>query len=283
MSETTDLIVVKQLPIIEQNLRSIASEVDAQVTAALSMVCTENTYKDVKKIRSALNGQFTELEEQRKGVKAAVMGPYESFLKVYDECVSSKFKAADVALRGKINLVEDGLKDQKSEKIKAYYDEYAKSLNIGFIQFERSGVCVTMTASEKSLREACKAFLDGIADGLAMIETQEHRDEILVEFKKSLNAAQAVAFVAERHRQIEAEKERAEQRRIAEEEARQHAAEVKAATPEPAPAPVPLSVPVPQAAPVEEKVFKMFFTVHATKDKLIALKKFMDDGGYRYE
>lgn len=276
MSE--ELMIVKQIPVIEEHLRNLASEVDNRVAAALSMVCTEDTYRDVKKIRAELNKQFTALEEQRKSVKAAVMGPYDSFNKVYDECVSGKFKAADAALKGKINLVEDGLKDQKAEKVKAYYDEYAKSVNVDFVAFDRSGVNVTMSASEKSLKEACKAFLDGISDGLAMIETQEYRDEILVEFKRTLNAPQAVSSVIDHHRLIQAEKERAEQRAAAEEEAHRHAAEVQEAMPE---TPAPVSAPVVQEPAPE--LYRTSFTVVATKDKLIALKKFLNDGGYVYE
>jgi len=277
---TEELMIVKQIPVIEEHLRNLASDVDEQVASALSMVCTEDTYRDVKKIRAELNKQFTTLEEQRKAVKMAVMGPYDSFQKVYDECVSSKFKAADAALKGKINLVESGLKDQKAEKVKAYYDEYAKSVNVDFVAFDRSGVNVTISTSEKSLKETCKAFLDGISDGLAMIETQEYRDEILVEFKRTLNAAQAVASVIEHHKQIQAEKERAERRAAAEEEARRHAAEVQESMPE---VPAPISAPVVKSDPPAEKKYRMAFTVVDTRNKLIALKKFLNDGGYQYE
>ena len=277
MSEVKDLIVVRQLPIIEQNLKLFSEEIDKQVAVALSMGCTEDTYKDVKRVRAELNKKFDAADDQFKPIMTAIRKPYDDLKAAYDECVTNKRKSVDAAMKGKINLVTDGLKDQMTEKVKAYYDEYAKSVNVDFVAFDRSGVSVTMSASEKSLKEACKAFLDGVSDGLAMIETQEYRDEILVEFKRTLNAAQAVSSIVDRHRLIQAEKEQAERRAAAEEDARHHAAEVLAAIPE---APAPISAPT---VIVSEKKYRMTFTVVDTKDKLIALKKFLNDGGYQYE
>ena len=120
-SMSEELILVKQLPVIEEHLRNFAGSIDQQVAAALSLACTESTVKDVKKVRADLNKQFATLEEQRKAVKAAVLGPYEQFQQVYDKCVSTKFKLADVNLKNKIDEVEDVLRDQKEANIRDYY------------------------------------------------------------------------------------------------------------------------------------------------------------------
>lgn len=47
-------------------------------------------------------------------------------------------------------------------------------------------------------------------DDLAMIGTQEFKDEILVEYKKTLNASQAVTFAIQRHAAIDEERQRRE-------------------------------------------------------------------------
>lgn len=189
-----ELILVRQLPIIEEHLLNLAGKIDQQVDAALSLVCTEETVKSVKKTRTDLNNQFAELEEQRKAVKAAVLDPYEQFNQIYKKCVSDKFKLADENLKNKINTVEDVLRDQKEANIREYYMEKAASLRISAeeIPFERACIKITLSASEKSLREACDTFLNRIAADLAMIEQQEHRDEILTEFRQSLSGSQAV-------------------------------------------------------------------------------------------
>ena len=64
-----ELIVVKQLPIIEDQLRKIRKNVEQRVNVALSLVCTEDTYKEVKKERATLNKEYQELEARRLEVR----------------------------------------------------------------------------------------------------------------------------------------------------------------------------------------------------------------------
>ena len=42
-----NLIVVKQLPIIEDQLRQVKASVDARVAQVLALACTEATYEDI--------------------------------------------------------------------------------------------------------------------------------------------------------------------------------------------------------------------------------------------
>lgn len=284
-----ELMIVKQIPVIEEHLRSLAVDVDKQVEAALSMVCTEDTYRDVKKIRADLNKQFSTLEEQRKAVRSAVMGPYDHFNKIYEDCVSAKFRTADSSLKSKIGDVEDGLKSKKEIGIREYYTEKAASLHVDpeQIPFERACIKITLSASEKSLREACDAFLGRIAADIAMIEQQEFRDEILVEFRQSLSGSQAVTAVLNHHRQIEEERERASKRAEAEAAAQQHAQEVRAAVAQQEALFAPVET-APQEAPAPatrevEAMLKATFTVYGTRQQLIGLKNYMKENGIRYE
>ena len=63
----------------------------------------------------------------------------------------------------------------------------------------------------KSLKEQAKAFVDKIADDLNLIETQEHKAEILVEYKQTLNVSQAITTVTNRFKDIEEEKKKQEE------------------------------------------------------------------------
>ena len=66
MPNNQELIVIKQLPIIEEQLKTLSEEIDKKVTDATALVCTEETIKQVKTTRADLNKQFAELEEKRK-------------------------------------------------------------------------------------------------------------------------------------------------------------------------------------------------------------------------
>lgn len=269
----TEIIEVKQLPVIVEQLTQIKEQVVSKTELATSLICTEETVKDIKKTRAELNGELKAWEEKRKEVKNAIMAPYEAFEAVYKDCISNTYKKADSDLKAKIDAVEAELKDKKAAEIREYFEEYLKSAGVDFVSYEQAGINVTLSASLKSLKEQAKAFIDKITSDLKLIDTQENKAEILVEYKRTLNASAAIMNVTERIKAIEAEKKRQEEAAARKEEEEKHEAEIIAAAPE-------------IKAPVEEKPEKAYtlkFTVTATKAMLRELKEFLDNGGYKYE
>lgn len=274
-----NIIQVKQLPIIVEQLHEVKAEVTAKMEQALSLVCTEDTVKDVKKVRSELNKELKDYEERRKAVKKAIMTPYEQFETVYKDCISDTYKKADTELKGKIDSVENELKEQKKAEVKGYFDEYLTATGIDFVTFENAHINVTLSASMKSLKEQAKAFIDKIVDDLNVINTQEHKDDILYEYKASLNVSAAITTVTDRYKAIEAAKAREEERKAREQAEAKAAAKVE----EVVEAVVPPTV-EPIAPPVEEeKTYTLKFTVRGTMPRLKALKEFLNNGGYDYE
>ena len=273
-----EIIVVKQLPEIEEHLQAIKEEVAIKVNDALSLVCNETTVKEVKAVRASLNKDLKDFEERRKAVKKAIMTPYEAFESVYKDCISDTYKKADIELKKKIDSVENELKEQKTAEVKGYFDEYRDSKianGITWIGFVNANINVTLSASMKSLKEQAKAFIDRICDDLSLIDTQEHKDEILYEYKQSFNVSNAITSVANRYKAIEAAKATEEERRAREQAAAEAAAKVEAVAP---PTVEPIAPPV-----EEEKVYTLKFTVKATMPQLKALKEFLNNGGYDYE
>ena len=270
-----EIIVIKQLPVIVEQLQTIKADVTAKVAEAMSLVCTEDTVKDVKKIRAELGKEFSEWEEKRKEVKKAVMLPYEQFETVYKDCITDVFKGADTELKAKVDSVETALKKEKEKEVYDYFAEYRESKiadGAEWVGFGYANINVTLSASLKSLKEQAKAFIDRICDDLNLIETQEHKDEILYEYKQSLNVSAAITKVSNRYKAIEEAKAK-EAEREAKEQATQKAVEkvVEVLTP-------------PTVEPIaEEKILTVQFTVKGTKTKLKALKEFLNNGGYDYE
>lgn len=276
-----EIIVVKQLPEIEEHLQAIKEEVNAKVKTALSLVCTEDTVKAVKKIRTSLNKDLKDFEERRKAVKKAIMTPYEAFETVYKDCVSDTYKKADVELKKKIDGVENELKERKRTEVKEYFDEYLTATGIDFVTFDNAHINVTLSASMKSLKEQAKTFIDRICDDLNLIDTQEHKDEILYEYKQSLNVSGAITAITNRYKAIEEAKAREEERKAREQAKAEAVAKVEAVAP-----PVAVTPPAvePIAPPVEEeKTYTLKFTVRGTMPQLKALKEFLNNGGYDYE
>lgn len=208
-----DLIEIKQLPVIEEQLKNVSVSIDERVKSATSLVCTEETVKTIKELRAELNKDYKEYETQRKDVKEKILKPYNDFEDIYKKCISDKFRNADLILKGKIETVENELKAKKEQEVKDYFEEYKTANNIDFITYEQAKINVTLSASMKSLKEQAKAFIDQRIDDLKLIETQEHKAEILVEYKQILNVSNAITIVASRFKAIEEEKRKQEKLR----------------------------------------------------------------------
>lgn len=193
-----DIIVLEQLPVIRQNLMAIKAEVDTRTARAASLICTEDTVKEVKKERAELNKEFTALENERKRVKSAILKPYEDFEKVYKECVSDAYKAADETLKGKIADVENGLKAERQTAFNEYFDRKCRETGIDFVVPEQVGVKITLSGSAESYKQAADAFFDKVMSELSTIDKMTDKNEILYEYKQTLNLGQAIAAVTNR-------------------------------------------------------------------------------------
>lgn len=286
------IITIKQLPIIEERLQLIKAEIDAKTQHVLALDCNDATVKAIKSLRADLNKDFFELEEKRKEVKRAVMSPYERFEEVYTECVTNIYKQTDAILKGRIAIVENAIKANKEKEIRAYYDEYAESLGIDFVPYEKSGITVTLSASVKKLKEQAAAYLDRIADELKLIGThpQELQPEILVEYKRTVNVAYSIQTVIERKRAIEEEAERARQQ--AEQQTIYEAAEARVDEAvedygeEQQEAVAPPTVAEIQEQP--EKLYRVAFAVYGSFKGVKLVKDFLandflKNGGKKYE
>lgn len=275
-----NLIIVKQLPQIEEHLKDLSIEVDKKVEDAKSLVCTDENVKTIKQIRAELNKEFKEVEQQRKLVKEQVLAPYMQFETIYKQYISDKYKDADSDLKLKINSVEDELKNKKEQEIKDYFEEYKIANNIDFITYGQARINVTLSASMKSLKEQAKQFIDKIIDDLNLIETQEHKAEILVEYKQTLNVAQSITSVTNRFKAIEEEKKRQEQKVVHIEMNRNHEITQKSYEQLENAFNKPLEQPKEEK---QEEILTLKFTVRGTRTKLKELKQFLESGGYDYE
>lgn len=275
--EQGGLIQIVQLPIIKERLHFLKGYVDQQVSDAMAMVCTEDTVIYVKQIRAELNALFTEAENQRKAVKAAVMQPYLDFEAVYKECISGPFKRADDDLRLKIVAVETGLKKECENRLRLFFDELTQVNGLDWLKFEQAGISISMadakakTQPPKKLREHLEAFVLRVGQDVDMINSLDDAGEILAVYKQSLSVTDAIQTAKERKNQItqaQAEQGRRSAVKAHETEAR-HKVEAF----------LPPTVEFPEP---EADLLACTFTVTDTRDRLRLLKQFLDANGYKY-
>ncbi len=263
-----ELIIVKQLPIIEENLKQLSKEIDEKVSNAISLVCTQDTVKDVKELRANLNKEFKELESQRKVVKEQVLKPYNDFEDIYKTYVSEKYKSADSTLKEKIDTVENELKSTKEEELITFANESFAANNIqDYVKYEDIKLNVTLSASMKSLKEQITSFCERIVNDLKLIDSQDFKEEILYEYKKYLDVTIAIVEVKKRHEEMERAKQSKEEKKE-----QQLTDEIMLEKIENLSAP----------KVIDNEIYEISFTVKGTKERLKEVKEFLDNGGYEY-
>ncbi len=271
ISKPTDIIEIKQLPIIEERLKTLKKEIEQRTSAALSMECTEETIKAVKQMRADLTKEFNNYEARRKYVKSQIEEPYKAFNSVYEECVSVPFKKADKELKSKIDNVENERKKQKKERILSYAKELKTAYTLDWLDVERILPNITLSASVSSLQSAVANTLEKISMECQCITGIDESAEIFAEYKKTLNLAQAKLTVSQRRKEIE--KAKADAQKKDEQEQIKHETEKKIEMLAP---PIVLENP-PELSVEKVKLYKMTFTVSGTKEQLKALKAFIID------
>ena len=249
-----NLMKITQKAIIEEQLKTISDEIQKRVDYAEKLVCTIDTIKDIKKQRTILRNQFNDLETQRKQVKAEFQAPYLRFEKVYKELISDKYKNADVQLKRKIDNVESELKLQKENNIREYFNEYCESEGIDFVKFEQIGLNINLSATEKSLREQIKAFVDKVKNDIELIQHEDNSAEIMIEYTKHLNVSRAIIEVKERHKKL-SEIVNSADKNVQNDTNEQQKETLKA----------------------PEQIYTMNFKVSGTKQQLVKLKQYLKD------
>lgn len=300
MDNALQVITLKQLPIIEEHLQLVKSDVETRTRNAMQLVCTEETRKDVKSIRTELSKEFAEMENQRKRVKEAIMEPYNQFEALYKECISDPYKKADAELKKRIDEVESGLKSDKEKDIRDYFSELCKANNLPWLRFEQMNLKIGLSTSVNGVKTTLTATVLKIAEEVQELSHHEDAAELLVEYKKSLNVALALSTIRARHEQIELQKQyeaqrRAalEQQRAAEEKVQQAVAEAQETQQSAAEPPIeevtapteetPTEAPVAVQEQAPATIYEVKFAVRGTIEQLKKLKQFIMQEGMSYD
>jgi len=238
-----NLITLQQEPvIIYEKIKSVGEEVQKRISDLNleNQLVTEDTIKAVKGIRTDLNKEFAAFEEQRKFIKNAVTKPYQEFEEKYKEFIATHYNNADNTLKNKISDFENQLKEDKAERLKSYFTELCQSLQIDFLTFEQVDLLKSIP------------------------ESDEFKAEVLHDYKKSLDMANALRITQERKKAKEEELKRIE----AEKEALANRVETLVTE---APKEI-LQAPMVEETP---KLVETQFRVRGTIEQLKALKQFI--------
>ena len=283
INELVPMLVCTQPPVISENLMDLQERVSLITDMVNQLPKEPDSVPQVKKARADLRKYFDSLEEQRKAVKAAVMAPYNEAEAKYKALVSGPIQQADKLCKDFVDGVESTMKRECEASLRDYFDELRAANHVEFLKYEQSGIVVDMASAKqktpKKLREQLVQFVARVASDVDRIAEMDDSEEIMVEYQKTLNVADSIGTVLDRHRRIQAQREDAKAREAARAAEAESVQKVEAVAP-------PVAVPPPQ----QEKRYKITFTLHPTESQLEKLrpvlrnlKDFLNQEGIRYE
>lgn len=274
-----EIAVVEQLPIITEKLKKVGEELDKRINELHldSLVCNEETRKEIKNLRTQLGTEFKECENQRKTIKNQVMTPYEEFNKIYEEEIKTRYQQADLILKTKIDEVENGIKEKTKELALEYFNEYKASKTVikdNYLTFDELNLSIGLDgltdkgALVKKYKDAIIEKVDNVERDIETINTMEHNSEILVEYLKNKNLSLAIKEVNDRYvilNQVQKDYEIVQEEQKQEEKVVEKVEEVLSAPNE------------------EEKLYTIKFKATSTRENLSFLVKVMKERGIEYE
>lgn len=270
---------IKSVGEIESNMKEVKGYVENLNNYYKNISFTEETIKEAKDEKNKVNKFKKQVSDYRKNIIAEYNKPIKAFEDTAKETERLLTETYNT-INQQVANYENKQKEIKEQEIKDYFEEYRKANNIDFITYEQAKINVTLSASMKSLKEQAKSFIDKIADDLKLIETQEHKVGILVEYKQTLNVSQAITMVTNRFKAIEEEKKIQEQKVVHVEMNKAHEITQKSYEQLESVFNKPLEQPKEEKI---EEILTLKFTVRGTRTKLRELKQFLENGGYDYE
>lgn len=216
-----EIVKIEQMPKVFSQLEKIGELIEEKTKDLNDLECTEQNKQIIKNRRTEINKTLEILEERRKEIKNKLLEPYDIFEEKYNKECKIKLQKASDLLKTKIEGIEEEQKLEKEEEIREFFEEHCKARNLdGWFCYEMITLNVTLSASMKSLKEKIIAILDEVAKAIQLIKMEEFADEIMLEYKNSLDFGNSKMKVVERHKQLELMKQREEElaRKKAEEE-----------------------------------------------------------------
>lgn len=269
-----ELIKIEQMPKVFEQLEEIGKWVDANLQQLNigELVYDEDHKQEYKKVRAEINKVTKVLEDKRKEIKEKILEPYNVFEEKYNAEV--KFKLADASnkLGEAISEIEIEQKKKKEEELKDFFYNRQKAYCLEeIIDFENVGLNITLSASVSSLKEQIVNFVNKISEETNYIASLEHREEILMEYKRNgFNCMQAINTFNAKLEEMKALEEKLKLKDAVVEEEQKVIQNVNTL----------------MSAPVEvkeEELITCEFTITTTKEKIKKLKEFLIKEDIKYE
>ena len=262
---------------IEDNIKDVKEYAIKVKEYYTNLVFTLETKEDAEKEKVDINKFKKQVEDFRKQIVAKYNEPIKLFEDTAKETEKLLKETYDL-INVQVKAFDDEQLEKVREKVESYFNEYAQSKDIDFVNFSQMNVSVTkglLTSTgnlTKKAQEQINEFIDRCVKDVELINTLEHKEEILIEYKKTLKSAESIAMVMDRYKQLEEMKKEEEPKKeqvINDEEMLKKIEN--------------LTAPKVEEIVTQKELFELYFKVRGTKDELIRVIDYLESEGLSYE
>ncbi len=262
---------------IEDNIKDVKEYAIKVKEYYTNLVFTLETKEDAEKEKADINKFKKQVEDFRKQIVAKYNEPIKLFEDTAKETEKLLKETYDL-INVQVKAFDDEQLEKVREKVESYFNEYAQSKDIDFVNFSQMNVSVTkglLTSTgnlTKKAQEQINEFIDRCVKDVELINTLEHKEEILIEYKKTLKSAESIAMVMDRYKQLEEMKKEEEPKKeqvINDEEMLKKIEN--------------LTAPKVEEIVTQKELFELYFKVRGTKDELIRVIDYLESEGLSYE
>ena len=266
-----EIVKIEQMPKVFSQLEIIGKYIDEQIKDIDILECTEENKQEVKKRRTEINNTLKLLDDKRKEIKTTLLQPYEVFNEKYEQECKNKLLSASEILKTKVDVIEQEQLKEKQDELELFAKQHFEFNDIDdIVKFEDIGLNITLSSSMKSLKDQITTFCEKIVNDLKLIDLEEYKNEILVEYKTNHNFAQSKIDVMFRHQQLEAMQKRDEEILKMKIEEQKVAEKVEEIT-------------MPKEVIEDDELIKVSFTLTGTKEQIKKVKDLIVELGIEYE
>jgi len=275
-----EIVKVESLGVIKEQLNKVETFIDEKAKDIpkklkdfnkLTDEQKEEQKQDIKKYGQYLNKIKNELENKRKEIKKEIEKPYEEYNNYYSNGVLVKLDNAINQIKETVEQIEIKQKQDKESELREFAQEYIDDNKLNdIITFEKIGLNVTISASIKSLKEQVLEFINKVVNDLKLIEMEEYKDEISIEYIQTLDFVDAKTKVIERHKQLEELKKQQEEKLEQEKQEEIVVEKVE-------------EVVAPKEIIEDSEIVKVSFTLTGAKEQIKKVKDLIVELGIEYE
>lgn len=203
------VVNIKSLGEIESNIKDIKEKALKLNNYYSNITFTDDSIKVAKDIKSKVNKFKGQVSDYRKNIIAEFKKPIEQFettAKETEKILGDTYTTINL----QCNRYDDEQKKKLEKEVREFFDEYKATLNIN-VPYEKANITVNLNSSLKKLKEEAVAFLEKVNKDLELINSQQYKDEILVEYNTCYDAVKAITTVNNRMKAIEEQKNRSEE------------------------------------------------------------------------